>query len=73
MVIAASERLVALVLAALATYTLADGDAVHVVFGLRCLVRGSITLDAANGLGIPLDRDESFRRLLETFAAGLWR
>jgi hypothetical protein len=48
-------------------------DAVHAVRGLRALVHGFVTLETAGGFGFPLDRDESFRRLLATFAAGLRR
>lgn len=71
--VAASDRLVALVLAALAGYGLTGDDAVHAVRGLRSLVHGFSALEAAGGFGLPLDRDESFRRLLATYAEGLRR
>jgi hypothetical protein len=34
-------------------------------------VHGFASLEAAGGFGMPLDRDESFRRLIATFVAGL--
>ena len=71
--VAASEALLALFLAALAGHGLVGDDAVHAVRGLRALVHGFVTLETAGGFGFPLDRDESFRRLLATFAAGLRR
>jgi AcrR family transcriptional regulator len=66
-----SQRLIELVLAALSAYALHDDDAIHAVRGLRSLVHGFASLEAAGGFGMPLDRDESFRRLIATFVAGL--
>lgn len=67
----ASQRLIELVVAALSAYALHDDDAIHAVRGLRSLVHGFASLEVAGGFGMPLDRDESFQRLIGTFVAGL--
>ena len=69
--IRASEELLAVVLAALEGYGLQGEDALHAVRGLRSVVHGFVALEATGGFGLPLDRDESFRRLLRAFTRGL--
>lgn len=69
--IGASEELVAVVLAGLASYGFAQDDALHAVRGLRSVVHGFVSLEAVGGFGLPLDLDESFERLLRAFVAGL--
>ena len=59
------------VVAVLRSYGLDGDDAVHAARGLRSLVHGFTTLESAGGFGLPLDLDESFRRLLLTFVRGL--
>lgn len=68
---AAEERVVTIVLAVIASYDLHGADALHAVRGLRSLVHGFATLEAAGGFGLPLDCDESFRRLVMIFSNGL--
>lgn len=67
----ASRAIVEVVLAVLAPYGLADQAAIHAVRGLRSLIHGFATLEAAGGFGLPLDRDESFLWLLHAYLAGL--
>jgi AcrR family transcriptional regulator len=67
----ASAAPVEVVQAVLAGYGLQGDDAVHAVRGLRSLVHGFVTLEVSGGFGMPLDVDESFRRLLRTYVAGL--
>jgi hypothetical protein len=38
---------------------------------LRSLVHGFATLEVSGGFGLPLDLDESFRRLVELLNAGI--
>lgn len=66
-----SRAIVEVVLAVLAPYRLADDAAIHAVRGLRSIVHGFATVEAAGGFGIPLDRDESFLWLLHTYLNGL--
>ena len=46
-------------------------EALHAVRGLRSLLHGFVSLEAVEGFRLPLDHDESFRRLLQVFIAGL--
>jgi len=68
---AAEGRVVAVVLAVVASLGLSDEDGLHAVRGLRSVVHGFASLEVAGGFGLPLDLDESFRRLVESFIGGL--
>jgi AcrR family transcriptional regulator len=70
-VAAAGEALLATVLAVLCGYGVGDADALHATRGLRAIIHGFVSLDAAGGFRLELDLDESFRRLLAAFAADL--
>ena len=70
---ALSGEVVGIVVAVLAGYGLEGDDAVHAVRGLRSLMHGFVSLEVAGGFGLPLDIDQSYDRLLRTFAAGLGR
>jgi AcrR family transcriptional regulator len=67
----AEERVVRVVLAVVASFGLEGEDAIHAVRGLRSMVHGFATLEMAGGFGLPLDCDESFRRLVELLLRGL--
>ena len=67
----AEERAVEIGLAVVSSFGLQGEDGLHAVRGLRSLVHGFATLEAAGGFGLPLDCDESFRRLVDMFVAGL--
>ena len=69
----AEERVVRTVLALMESFGLTGDDAIHAVRGLRSAIHGFATLEAAGGFGLPHDRDESFRRLIDTIIAGLRR
>ena len=68
---AAEERVVQVVLAALASFNLSGEDGLHAVRALRSVVHGFATLEIAGGFGLPLDCDESFARLVEMLVKGL--
>ena len=68
---AAEERVVEIGLAVMASFGLEGEDALHAVRGLRSLVHGFATLEIAGGFGLPLDCDESFRRLMKLLMQGL--
>ena len=59
------------VLTALAARGIRDEAAIHAARGLRAVAHGFATLEVAGGFGMPADTDESFRRLLRAFVAGL--
>jgi AcrR family transcriptional regulator len=64
-------RMVQVGLAVMTSFGLKQEDAVHAVRGFRSLVHGFATLEIAGGFGLPLDCDESFRRLVDAFVLGL--
>jgi 2-keto-3-deoxy-L-rhamnonate aldolase RhmA len=68
---AAEGRVVQVVLAVVQSFGLTGADAIHAVRGLRSLVHGFASLEASGGFGLPLDCDESFRRLVRIFIRGL--
>jgi len=69
--IQAEVRIVHVAVAVVAAFGLAGDDAIHAVRALRSVVHGFATLEAAGGFGIPLDLDESFRRLTAMMIARL--
>lgn len=68
---AAQTEVVAVVLRALAAYHLSEADALHTTRILRSLVHGFASLEIAGGFGLPLEVDESFRRLVQMFLHAL--
>lgn len=68
---AIAAQIVGLLRAVLAGYRLDDDDATHAIRALRSVLHGFVNLEGEGGFGLPLDRDESFRRLVELFIAGL--
>ena len=67
----AAGEVVGIVQSALDGYGLRGDDAIHAVRALRSLIHGFATLEQEGGFGIPLDLDESFRRLIAIYVAGL--
>ena len=68
---AAGQEVIDIALRALAAYQLQGDDAIHMVRVLRSVLHGFATLESAGGFGIPLEVDETFRRLMETLLLGL--
>jgi AcrR family transcriptional regulator len=68
---AAADGVLEIIVAVLSGFGLDGDDALHAVRGLRSVIHGFVTLEALGGFGLPLDRDESFARLLEMYIAGL--
>ncbi len=67
----AVDLLMSTFLAALQQYDLRGADVVHALRGLRSLVHGFVSLETAGALKHPVDRDESFAWLVESFLAAL--
>ena len=67
----AGDRLVAVVVAVLRGFELADEDALHAVRVLRSALHGFVALELAGGFGAPIDVDVSFERLVDVLIAGL--
>jgi len=72
-VAAAGEALIGTLLAVLAGYGVKGDDALHATRGLRAVIHGFVSLDAAGGFRLKLDLNESFDRLLSAFAGDLAR
>lgn len=70
-VAAAGEAMLGTVLAVLASYGIRGDDALHATRGLRAIIHGFVSLDAAGGFRLRLDIEESFDRLLGAFARDL--
>jgi AcrR family transcriptional regulator len=68
---AAEERAVRTGLAVIGSFGINGDDALHALRGFRSLVHGFATLEVSGGFGLPLDCDESFRRLITYFINGL--
>jgi AcrR family transcriptional regulator len=64
---AAVDRLTATVLAALQGYGLAEKDAIHALRGVRSLVHGFVSLEAAGALKHPVERNASFDWLVKGY------
>lgn len=67
------ERSLKVGLAVMASLGVQGEEAIHALRAFRSMVHGFATLEIAGGFGLPEDRDESFRRLVETLIAGLKR
>jgi hypothetical protein len=65
------QRALKIGLAVMAALDLQGQDAIHALRGFRSMVHGFATLEVAGGFGLPEDCDESFRRMVEAFVAGL--
>ena len=69
---AAEEEAMEPVLAVLASCDIRGGEeAIHATRGLRSVAHGFATLEVAGGFGMAVDQDESFRRLVRAYVAGL--
>lgn len=71
--IAASEDVLVILRKVLQAYDLEGDAAVHTIRGLRSVMHGFVTLEAAGGFGIPLDVDASYDHLISVFIKGLPR
>jgi AcrR family transcriptional regulator len=69
----AAVQLLRTVSAVLGQYGLSGADEIHAIRGLRALLHGFVSLEAAGGFAMPLDLDESYHRLVDGFAASLAR
>jgi AcrR family transcriptional regulator len=67
----AATQLVELVLAVLRGYGLEGEDAVHGARIIRAALHGFVELERGEGFQIPLELDETFRRLLAVLDRGL--
>lgn len=67
----AGATTVAALAAVLRPYRLSEEDVVHAIRGLRAVMHGFVSLEAAGAFAMPVDLDESYHRLVLAFEAGL--
>lgn len=68
-----AQRLLVVLAAVLAEFGVDGDDAIHAIRALRALLHGFAALEMAGAFALPLDLDESHRRMVDSFAAGLTR
>lgn len=68
---ARSDRILDICLKILSGYGLDRRASLHAIRGMRSIVHGFSSLEAARGFGIPISIDDSFNWLVDTFIAGL--
>jgi len=66
-----SNRLVGMLLEALAPYRLEKNAAIHMIRGFRSYLHGFASLEQRGGFGMPLDVDESMELTIQAFLLGL--
>lgn len=66
-----SNKIVELLVRVLQAYDLDDEMAIHAIRGLRSILHGFISLKQKGAFGLPLDTEESFRLLIDTFLTGI--
>jgi AcrR family transcriptional regulator len=71
MLIGLSQELLQMLLLLMASLGLQGDDALHAIRGLRAVLHGFVSLEAAGGFKMALDREESFQRLVESYLAFL--
>jgi AcrR family transcriptional regulator len=64
---AASWEVLDIALRALSAYKLSQEDGLHAIRMLRSFVHGCVALEASGGFGLPLEVDETFRRLIAMY------
>ena len=67
------QRIIDLLMRIMAAYDLSDNDALHAIRGLRSIMHGFVDIEQSGGFGLPLDLDESYKRLVTVFIQGLRR
>jgi AcrR family transcriptional regulator len=65
------DEIVHTMLAVLEAYGMHGDDAIHMVRILRSVFHGFVSLELGGGFGMPLDLNESYRRLIDLILAGL--
>ena len=64
---AAAAALLRVVYQTLSGFGLNGDDLIHVTRHLRSLLHGFVSIEAAGGWGLPIDIDESFRRMVASY------
>lgn len=68
---AAGREVVEIMVRTLSAYDLSPDEALHVVRMIRIVVHGCVELENSGAFGLPLEIDETFRRLLDSLLSYL--
>lgn len=68
---AAISSMMAVLKTVLEAYSLNEADKTHAARGLRSLLHGFVSLEAAGWFASPVDREESYKVLVNTFIRGI--
>jgi AcrR family transcriptional regulator len=68
---AAGQKVLSLIIQALAGYNLGEEGSLHAVRGMRSILHGFAALENKGGFGLPLDLNVSLTRLIRTYIAGI--
>lgn len=68
---ALSNELLMILQLVFASYNLEGEAALHAIRGFRSVLHGFVSLETSGGFELPLDRNESFDRLLQIYLDGL--
>lgn len=63
----AAEEILSILRLVLEPYGLDEDEQIHAIRALRSLVHGFVSLELANGFGMPIDPDDSFGYLVEMY------
>jgi len=66
-----SQELLQLLLLLMASLGLQGDDALHAIRGLRAILHGFVSLEAAGGFKMALDQEQSFRHLVNGYLGSL--
>jgi hypothetical protein len=66
-----AARTIDVLVAVLAEFDLGGDDAIHAIRALRAQLHGFVALEAAGGFALPLELDESYRRMVVGFCGYL--
>jgi len=69
--VALSQELIQLLLLIMSSLGLQGDDAIHAIRGLRAILHGFTSLEAAGGYKMAQDQEESFHRLVTAYLEGL--
>ena len=67
----AIEKLMAVISMVLEPYNLSASDKTHAIRGLRSLMHGFASLEEAGWFATPIDREESYQKLINIFIRGI--
>ncbi|HEY3423331.1 MAG TPA: WHG domain-containing protein [Negativicutes bacterium] len=68
---AATKELMEVLYMVIRPYNLHDSDLIHAVRGLRSVMHGFVALEASGWFNQPVNRDESYAQLVDTFIRGI--